>query len=334
MNSKYRVNWQAGMRLTDATFRAADDFHIWQTQPILAVMVQEGYGFLDAPIVRYELTEDFISFIELQTNAVTYSGKLIRLSFNREERPLFQNIPLPDTTEPIIIFIDKTSNSVVPLANSTEGVPVCDADYKILIKLESEHYDNPDAVPFARFFFKRGWQMDASFIAPCVMLRANGSLYNQAANYVRELNSLIEALKKAVDTEQEMLVKAIVPLLCSISVEIEKESDSMSPRHFISLMQQVIQTLVAAAEMEEGIKVPQAEDCKEYVESHYTPYSTAFMVNEGIRLTHALIDLPSSFAPIAPPPQLVREYYYEQQTPRKPTGHGDGQRGRIDRRNK
>ena len=327
MNSKYRVNWQAGMRLTDATFRTADEFHIGQIQPVLALMVREGYGFLDVPIIRYELSEDSISFTEIKANAVTYSGRHIQLAFTREERLLFQNIPLPDTSEPIIFFLDKTSDETLPLAHSPEGVPLCDADYKILIKLESEHYDNPDAVPLARFVFKRGWSMDMSFIVPCVMLRANGALYNQAANYVRELNGLISALKEAKSSVQGGLVKAVVPWMSAVSVEVEREKDSMSPRHFISLMQQVIQALLAATDMEDDVNVPEAESCKEYVESHYTPYTIAPMINEGIRLTHALIDLPLSFTTIADPPSAPAVRYPERPAPPRPKS-GEGSRER------
>ena len=329
MKNKYRVNWQAGMRLTDATFRAADEYHIHQVQPLLAMMAREGFGFLDMPIENHELTEDTISFTELQVNAVTYSGKLIQLAFNREERQLFQSIPLPDVNEPVIIFIDKTSDDILPLEKKSDGVPLCDADYKILVKLESDHYDNPDAIPLVRFVFKRGWEKDTSFIAPCVMLRANEALRKLAANYLTELNSLINALKEAKDSAQGVLVKAVVPWLAAVSVEIEKEADSMSPRHFISLMQQVIRALLAAADMEDDIEVPQAKECREFVESHYTPFSTARLVDEGISLTHALIKLPLSFETVVR--QISPTPTTDTPTPRH-IKRGEGSRDRIDRR--
>ena len=322
------------MRLTDATFRAADEFHIEQVQPILALMVREGYGFLERPVVRYELSENIISFIELQARAVTLSGRLIRLSFSREVNSRFQNITLPNTNEPVIIFIDKSSDIVLPQGESPDGVPLCDADYKILVKLESESYHNPDAVPLARFVFKRGygWHKDDSFIAPCVILDANGSLRNLAANYRGELNSLINALKDAKDSAQGILVKTVVPWLMSVYIEVEKEDDSMSPCHFISLMQQVIQVLLTAAEMEDSIEVPQADRCKKFVESHYTPYSTDYMVKEGIELTNALIDLPSSFSAIVLP-SLPATSESDTEHPVPPRyARGDGTRERKVRR--
>ena len=183
--NSYRVDWKAGMRLTDDTFRKADEFHISRLQPLYGVIASPGYGFIESPIVRYELSDESISFIEIQASAITYSGKLVQLSFNREERNLFQNIPMPEGTEPVIVFIDITSEKTIPLSPSSDNVPLCDSDYQIILKFESEHYNNPDAVPIARFIYKRGWGIDTSFIAPTVNLRANGTLLRQSANILR-----------------------------------------------------------------------------------------------------------------------------------------------------
>lgn len=295
MNNKYRVDWQAGMRLTDETFRSADEFYLSCLQPLYSVLVNGDYGFLCMPIFRYELTESALSVTELEANAISYSGKLIQLSFMREERALFQNIRLPDTTEPLILFIDKTSDKTIKVTHREKAVPLCDADYKILVKLESEHYSNPDAVPFARFIYKHGWAMDSSFIAPCISLRANGALLRSASNYVVEVEALIKALKEAIDTDQYVLIMSVLPLLTHISVEVQKESDKMTPRHLIALMQEGIQTLMTLADLEEGVIVPERERCVSFVESHYTPYIISEMINEGIQLTRILIGLTQTF---------------------------------------
>lgn len=295
MNNKYRIDWQAGMRLTDETFRSADEFYISCLQPLYSVLVNGDYGFLSLPIFRYETTETDLSVIEFEANAITYSGRLIRLSFNREDRSLFQNIHLPNTTEPLILFIDKTSNKTVKVGNNDKNVPLCDDDYQLLVKLESEHYSNPDAVPFARFTYKHGWSIDSSFIAPCVSLRANGTLLRSASNYVVELESVIKALKDAIDTDQYLLIMSVLPTLIRLAIEVQKEADIMTPRHLITLMQEGVQVILTLAEMENGVIVPEKERCVSYVESHYTPYVISEMVNEGIYLTHILLNLTKSF---------------------------------------
>lgn len=295
MNNKYRVAWQAGMRLTDETFRASDEYYLSCLQPLYAVLVNGDYGFLSLPIFRYELTESALSVIELEANAICYSGKLIRLSYSREERTLFQNINLPDVTEPLILYVDATSEKMVMVSQKEKNVPLCDVDYQILIRPESEHYNNPDAVPLARFTYKHGWSTDPTFIVPCISLRANGMLLRSASNYVVELEGLIKALQASKDTAQILLVMSSIPILTRIAVEVKKESDKMSPRHLITLMQEGIQTLLALSEMEKDVTIPERERCVSFVESHYTPYIISKMVNEGIYLTHALINITGTF---------------------------------------
>lgn len=295
MNNKYRVAWQAGMRLTDETFRASDEYYLSCLQPLYSVLVNGDYGFLNLPIFRYELTESTLSVTELDASAISYSGKLIRLSFTREERALFQNINLPSTTEPIVLFIDKTSDKTIKVTDRNKSVPLCDDDYQILVKLESEHYSNPDAVPFARFVYKHGWSQDPGFIAPCISLRSNGALLRAASNYVVELEAVIKALKNAIETDQYVMIMSALPLLARIAVEVQKESDKMTPRHLITLMQEGVQILLTLSEMEDAVIVPERERCIAFVESHYTPYIISELITEGIHLTHALINLTNSF---------------------------------------
>ena len=253
------------------------------------------YGFLSLPIFRYEMTESTLSVTELQADAITHSGKLIQLSFTREERLLFQNVKLPDSTEPFVLYLDKSSDKTVKINGANKSVPLCDADYQLLIIVESEHYNNPDAVPLARFIYKHGWCQDTTFIAPCVTLRANGTLLRSASNYAVEVDALVRALKEAVESEQYVLVMSIVPSLVRIMIEVQKESDAMTPRHLITLMQEGIQTFLMLSDIEEGIVIPERERCVSFVDSHYTPYVIHEMVNEGIELTHALISTVKTF---------------------------------------
>lgn len=328
MNNKYRVNWQAGMRLTDATFRTADEYQIFRQQPIYALLATGGYGFIETPVIRYEVSDTSLSFIEIQADAICHSGKFISLHYHREQRSLFQGINMPDTTSPVIAYIDITSNKTVKVTDSEEGVPLCDDDYRVIMKLESEHYSNPDAVPFARFVYNHGWGMDTAFIAPCLTLRANGSLLRSANEYCTELNNLIYALKSASNSAQSVMVRSLIPILSALSVEVDKEAGSMSPSHFVSIMQRGIQTILSAVEIEEGVIVPENQSCRSFVESYFSPYTTSYMVSEGIRLTKALIDMPKSFGTVTPQPTYTAPAEYPNPTRPQP---GDGTRGRMNR---
>lgn len=331
MNNKYRVNWQAGMRLTDATLRAADEYQIFRQQPIFALLATGGYGFLEAPIVRYEVSETSVSFTEIQADAICYSGKFISLHYHREERPLFQYVNMPDTTMPVIAYIDITSDATVKVADSEDGVPLCDNDYRIIVKQESEHYNNPDAVPLVRFVYNHGWGIDTSFIAPCLTLRTSGSLLRAANEYCTELNALIASFMSAVSSAQGVMVRSLVPILSVLSVEVDKEAAAMSPAHLISIMQQGIKSILNSAEMENEIHVPEQQACKSFVESYYSPINTSYMISEGIRLTKALIDMPKSFNTV--PTKPVYTSHENHPVPPRPQVSGE-KHDRFNRRGK
>lgn len=44
MKTNYRIDWKAGMRLSDAIFNASDEFHIAQLMPLYTLMLRDGYG--------------------------------------------------------------------------------------------------------------------------------------------------------------------------------------------------------------------------------------------------------------------------------------------------
>ena len=295
MNNKYRVDWQAGMRLTDETFRSADEYYLSCLQPLYSVLVNGDYGFLSLPIFRYELSGSTLSVTELDANAICYSGKLIQLSFTRENRAIFQNVILPDTREPIILYIDKTSDNTVKIADNMTSVPLCDADYQILVKLEREHYNNPDAVPFARLIYKSGWCNDTAFIAPCISLKANGALRRAASDFLIGMEKLTTELKGALATAQYTMVMSLLPLLSRVSLEVQKEADQMTPRHLITLMQEVIQMVMILAEVDVNVILPEKERCQSFVASHYTPYTISQMLEDGLHLIHVIVGVVDSF---------------------------------------
>ena len=149
-------------------------------------------------------------------------------------------------------------------------------------------------------------------------------LLRSASNYIVALKGLIKALQESKDTAQILLIMSAIPVLIRIAVEIEKESDKMSPRHLITLMQEGIQALLALSEMEEGVTVPERERCVSFVESHYTPYIISEMINEGIYLTHALINMTGTFDVReikSPEPEVERV-----RTPRRRFGSTDSLR--------
>ncbi len=293
MKTTYRINWQGGMRLTDATFRASDAYFLSQLIPLYALLAQNGYGLLSEAGLRYEVSTNELSILELDCTAVTASGRLIRLQFDRSKRELFQSLPMPVSLAPFILYLDASSDETVPIEG--EEIPFCDTDYKIVFREESELYHNPDAIPLARFKFDMCWTADSTFIPPCLCLKAHSELLRLAVHYIQVLKALIEQLKLKTATEQQITVKALLPTVYKALVEIEKEKDTMAPRHFITLIQANLQAIVGLCEVDVPYEIPEKEAFYEYLHLNYHPCRIAETVKEGIRLTQLLMKLVDLF---------------------------------------
>lgn len=301
MKTKYKIDWQAGMRLTEAVFRASDDYFLSQLSPLYALFAQAGYGLLSEAKLRYEVSNNALSITQLDCLAVTASGRLITLRFDRSERELFQSLPMPAALAPFLVYIDASSQHTI--AVPSDEIPFCDTDYKMIFREESELYHNPDAVPVARFKFDVTWTLDNSFIPPCLFLKAHTELQGLCFHYAHLLKALIEQLMLKGATEQQMLVRALLPLLSATLLEIEKENDCMTPKHFITLIQQCIQAILCICEWDVPYEIPEKEACYEYVRQNYHPCRIAEMVKEGIRLTQLMMKLVDMFVykPVEPP---------------------------------
>lgn len=295
MKSHYRIDWKAGMRLSDAIFNAADEFHIAQLKPLYALMLRDGYGHLVEPKFRYEVDNAALSVIEISCLALSASGRLVNIRFDHNERELFQALTMPASYDPFIIYLDASSSGHVTFTD--KDIPYRDVDYHLVFKQESVNYNNPDAIPVARFVYNQSWMMDVSFIPPCTSLKAHTDLWNLAFAYTRSLDNLIAALKGKMDSQMEIAVKSLLPIACMASIEVEKGIDSLTPKRLITIMQQVIYCIVELCESDPLYSVPEPETCKAFITANYHPCKIAEMVNEGIRLTGLLIGMVCSFAP-------------------------------------
>lgn len=295
MKTNYRIDWKAGMRLSDMIFNASDEFHIAQLMPLYALMLRDGYGHLVEPKFRYEVDNSTLSVIEMSCLALSASGRLINIRFDHNERELFQALTMPTSYDPFIVYVDASSSSYVSFVD--KDIPYRDVDYHLIFKQESTNYNNPDAVPIARFVYNQSWTMDTSFIPPCTSLKVYADLWNLAFAYTRSLNNLIAALKEKVDSQMEVAVKSLIPTLCMASMEVEKNIDGITPKRLITIMQQVIYGMVELCELESSCSVPEPEACRAYITDNYHSCKIAKMVNEGIRLTGLLIIMVGGFLP-------------------------------------
>lgn len=299
MNTYYRIDWQGGMRLSDKVFRASDDYVASLFSHLFPLLARGGYGlFPSAPddnfTFRYEIDRHHLSVIELRCLAVTPSGKLIRLHFNQNDRDLFQQIPLPEAPGgSLLVYLDCSSTGYVSFEQ--EEIPFRDVDYKVVLKEESEKYTNPDAVAIARFKADVGWTLDSSFIPPCLFLNSDPQLMGAARHYTQVLQAFTDQLKLKVHSDARLLVTALLAPLARIGLELEKELPTLTPLHFITLVQQVIQSFLLLCELDTSYAIPDRAACYDYIRAVYHPLRLAELFAEGVRLTRMLTEVVATF---------------------------------------
>lgn len=275
------------MRLSDAVFNAADEFHIDQLAPLYMLMLKDGYGHLTQPRFRCEVDNSEMSVIEMNVTALTPDGGFINVQFDHTERDILQRLPMPESHEPFIVYIEQSDCLYDEFED--KGVPYKSNRISATFKPESVNYSNPDAIAVARFKFQQCWVMDNSFIPPCISLKANADLWNHAHVYHRILSDLLGALMGKTSSEASNEVISIIPIISSIATEVGKERNEMSPKHLVTLMQQVVGSIFYSFNTRFASIIPENESCKAFVEAEYIPNRIDTLVNEGIRLTQLLL---------------------------------------------
>lgn len=306
------------MRLSDAVFRASDDFHLSQLAPLYELMLRGGYGHLIQPRFRCDVDNQEMSVIEMNVLALSPNGELINVTFSHNDRDLYQRLKMPESTESFIVYLEFSGDEYDTFTDNE--IPFRDKRYTLLFKGESTNFVSRCAIPVARFEYKQCWMIDMSFIPPCVTLHANADLWNLAHLYLKTLKELITSLRLKVDSEMSDIVISILPILQSISIEIEKEIDEMTPKHFTTLMQQAVCVVSNGCEINSKYNVPDKDSCVAFVNANYNPIRISEIINEGIRLTQILDNLIGGFnqrKAVVPEPAPVQPIRQEEKVPRQ-----------------
>ncbi len=293
MTGNHRINWRSGMRLSDAVFNASDEFHLSQIAPLYELLLRGGYGHLVQPRFRCDVDNQEMSVIELMVKALSPDGELIDASFSHNDRDLYQKLKMPDSTDTFIVYLEINENEIDTFA--VNDIPFRDKKYNLVFKAESSNYVSRNAIPVAKFEYKQCWMPNMAFIPPCISLHANADLWNLAHLYLKTLKELIASLRLKIDSEMSEMIILLIPTIQSVSIEIEKEIDNMTPKHLTTLMQQVVAIVSDGCELTSKYSVPEKGSCATFVSSNYNPVKIADLINEGIRLTQILNNLIGGF---------------------------------------
>ena len=297
------------MRLSDAVFSASDEFHISQLLPLYELLLKGGYGHISQPRFRCDIDNSEMSVIEMKVTALTPEGRLIDILFDHNERNLFQKIPMPESHDAFIVYLEQSTSEFESFED--KDIPYKSNRLSLIFKPEGVNYSNPDAVAVARFEYKQCWVMDNTFIPPCISVKANADLWNLGHSYLRQLSELSDALHSKSTSEMSLEVISLIPVISILSVEARKEIDEMSPKHLVTIMQQIIGAVCSAFQARLSDLIPEYGVCMEYIEKEYVSNRIGHFVEEGIRLTQILVQ-----AIVALKQPSVETFSSPQQSPR------------------
>lgn len=288
------------MKLSDTVFNASDEFHAAQLRPLYRLMLKEGYGHIDRPRCRCEVDNSEMSVIELNVSALTPNGDLIYCLFDHNERNAFQKLTMPVAHDTFIVYLEQSTSEFESFDD--KDIPYRENKLNLIFKPEQLNYSNPDAVAVARFEYKQCWVMDNTFIPPCITLKANADLWNLGHSYSRLLQELCSALRDKATSELGTEVVAMLPTVLALSTEVRKEMDLLSPKHLVTIMQQVIGVVVAMVGSRIPELIPDLEACVAFTEAEYVSTRISPLVEEGIRLTQLLLPVIAGLRqPVAEP---------------------------------
>ena len=301
------------MRLSDAVFNASDEFHVSQLLPLYELMLKGGYGHLAQPRYRCEVDNSEMSVIEMNVAALTPNGRLINCQFDHNERDLFQKIPMPVSHDAFIVYLEQSTTEFE--AFEDKEIPYRADKLNLIFKPEDVNYSNPDAVAIARFEFKQCWMMDNTFIPPCILLKANADLWNLGHSYSRLLADLCSQLRSKTKSEMGIEIISLLPVVAMLSTEVRKEMDELSPKHLVTIMQQIIGTIISVFQTSAPELIPEYDSCEAYMEAEFVSNRIGPLVEEGIRLTQVLLPMISGLRqqldepePLPQPsPRVVRQ---------------------------
>lgn len=277
------------MRLSDAVFNASDEFHASQLHPLYELMLKGGYGHMAQPRFRCEVDNSEMSVIEMNVTALTPNGCLINCLFDHNERNLFQKIPMPVSHDTFIVYLEQSSTEFETFED--KEIPYRTDKLNLIFKPEEINYSNPDAVAVARFEYKQCWVMDSAFIPPCTSLKANTDLWNLGHLYSRLLTDLSSILRSKTNSELGIEVVSLLPAVVILSMEVRKEMDEMSPKHLVTIMQQIIGVIVGVFQTRFQEMIPEYDSCVAYTEAEFVSNRISPLVKEGIRLTQVMLPM-------------------------------------------
>lgn len=307
-----RVNWRKGMRLTDELFTYTDRGNYNLIQEAMALSAAGRFGLCPhrTPFtLLYNLTQTSIEVISLDIIAMTRGGRLIDSCFDsRNSNDPSITVQLPPTVPEGSSFLftvhapadrwqdrpDGTQQPLYTYALVGESTPLPD-----------------DALPLLRLkYSNKTWTIDdANFVPPCLFVSAHPLLAEQAQRFVQVLRSLNTYAYKSLQSAYREAVLYIWPAFQQLYIQVEKETELMTPLQLLAAEQRCVSAFVCGCEVG-NVDISDPQPMTQFISAASNYRDIYSLIRQGIDLCYNIaekLDRMSKVMPEEPTPIVVEQ---------------------------
>lgn len=307
-----RVNWRKGMRLTDELFTYTDRGNYNLIQEAMALSAAGRFGLCphSTPFtLLYNLTPNTIEVVAIDVIAMTRGGRLIDACFDaRSSNDPSIPVQLPAAAPEGTTFLFTIHAPADRWQDRPDGTQQPLYTYALV----GEATPLPeDALPLLRLkYSNKTWSIDdANFVPPCLFISAHPLLSEQAKRFLQVLRTLNAYAYKSLQSAYREAVLHIWPAFQQLYIQLEKETDLMTPLQLLAAEQRCVSTFVCGCEVG-NVDISDPQPMLQFINASCSYRDLYPLLRQGIDLCYNIaekLDRMSKVMPEEPAPIVVEQ---------------------------
>lgn len=302
-----RVNWRKGMRLTDELFTYTDRGNYNLIQEAMALSAAGRFGLCphSTPFtLQYNLSPNSIEVISIDIIAITRGGRLIDACFDaRSSNDPSVPIQLPPSAPEGATFLFTIHAPADRWQDRPDGTQQPLYTYALI----GETTPLPeDALPLLRLkYANKAWTIeDNDFVPPCLFISAHPMFTEMAQRFLQLLRSLNGYAYKSLQSAYREAILYIWPTLQQLYIQVEKETDLMTPMQLLSAQQRCVSAFVCGCEVG-NVDISEPQPMLQFINATSSYKNIYALLRQGLDLCYGIaekLDRMSKVMPEAPAP--------------------------------
>lgn len=284
-----RISWKKGMRLTDETLLAADQFMAESVVQAIAVAARGRFG-LFTPTRPFQLSLSVsrgnVEVEALSCLAVTSSGDIIDVQFDTKYSNSYETlVPIPNNEEAREYILIISANPE-DWKENVDGQ--LEPNYTFAL-IEPNKAIGSHSIPIGRIVYDDGWHEDnVNFVPPALCLSAHSKYMELHDQFVSLMRSIDDKTGKYLETGAHDAICIYWPVIQQILITANTEQEIMTPQQLLSCVQRVIAAFTCACDLDEVLSLEDAETFRNFTRAPFN-YRVAYLrIKQGLGMCFAI----------------------------------------------